>query len=435
MFIPQDLHQLTFLNSMNKKVLVIAFYYPPSSAAAVQRALKATEYLSQLGWQPVVLTARASAYDKLEPSQAIPPEVVPHTYRARAYDVQNHLAYKGKHFSWMAAIDRWTTWIPDAILLGRKLIKQYQPDLILSTTPIPSANVIANHLSQKFGIPWVADYQDPFGYHHVAINKYRAKILKTIDRNTIEHCQAAIFATTRTMEVYQRAFESVEKSRFHTITNGFDENNWKQIAQYTPDSPSPFCANKFSLYYSGVLYAYGRDPRPVFKSIGELRTQGIIDSGNFELVFQGSGDGQKFQQDLKAENIADLVTFKASVSFLDSLYFMQQANALLLIQDAIFNLQVPGKLYEYIRTGRPILTVTPTNSATASEANKYANSAVAENTNAISNSLKSWLESEPETISRKSLQCFSRYQKTVELAEIFNQVVTNTATLTKPATE
>lgn len=408
---------------MNKKVLMIAFYYPPSSAAAVQRTLKATEYLNEHGWQPIVLTAKSAAYDALELSQPIPSLVEPFTYRTGALDVQNHLAYKGKHFAWMAAIDRWTTWVPSAILKGRKLISEYQPDLIWSTTPTPSANIIGNYLAQKSGIPWVADYQDPFGYHHVKMSGARTRIFKAIDRLTINNCKAAVFATKHTMDVYQQAFAEVDKSRFHTVENGFDENNWKKLEHYYPESQSPISKHKFSLYYSGVLYSHGRNPEPVFQAISELKKSGLINRDNFELVFQGSGDGSEFAQVLAEKGITDMVLFQQPVPFLDSLYYMKQANALLLIQDAIFNLQVPGKLYEYIRTGRPIITLTPAESATAQEANKYSNSAVAKDANAIAETLKQWLENEPAPVSGETLQHFSRYEKTAAMADIFNQVV------------
>ncbi len=406
-----------------KKVLIIAFYFPPSSGAAVQRTLKAVEYLPDFGWEPIVLTAKPSAYDALEDSQSIPACVADKTYRTPAWDVYRHLSIKGKHFAWMASIDRWSTWIPGAIREGKRLIKEHKPDLILSTTPIPSANVIASRLAKASNIPWVADYQDPFGYHHYPTPKLKTIALKKIDLSTMKRAKAAIFATDNTKDTYQSAFQTVANCQFYTVENGFDETNWQKLSQHKPGTQSPFSDNKFSLFYSGVLYPNGRDPLPLFKALQQLKASGNISSDTFELVFQGSGDGVNFKAQLLELGINDLVRFAPSVPYLDSLYYMQQAQALVLIQDAVFNLQVPGKLYEYMRTGRPVLTMTPDTSATAHVARHYPGSKISYTPEAIAKTLTHWITDLPASYPGESMQQFSRREKTREMATIFNTAI------------
>lgn len=410
---------------MNKKVLIIAFFYPPSSAAAVQRILKASEYLPEFGWDSIILTAKPSVYEDLEESQLIPANVVDHVYRTKAWDVNTHLSIRGKHFGWMSTIDRWSTWIPGALIKGFKLIKKYKPDLICSTTPIPSANIIASVLSKHTNVPWVADYQDPFIYHistppyYSPTQQMKTIALKAIDKATMRNCAAAVYATQNVRDLYKQKFPNVPENKFHIVENGFDETNWTRLEAYKPLTQSPFNKLKFSLFYSGVLYPNGRNPTPLFEALSVLKAKKIITGDSFELVFQGAGDGQKFLPTLTDLDIVDLVQFTSKVPYLDSLYYMKVADALTLIQDEIFNMQVPGKLYEYFRTGRPILALVPSDSATANTAKSYELSKISNDSSKIALIIGDWVEKSPKTQGSKELHHYSRHAKTGEFASIF----------------
>ncbi len=404
-----------------KKVLFISFHFPPSSGAAVQRILKATEYLPEFGWDSIVLTAKSSAYDAIENTQTIPESVRDHVFRTLALDAHKHLAIKGKHLGILSILDRWTTWIPGAILRGHKIIKQYRPDVICSSSPIPSAHFIAYRLSKTHNIPWVADYQDPFGYHGFPTPPLKTKVQKYLDRLIIDHCSCAIFATNQAREIYIKAFKHVDSTKLNVIENGFDDENWIRLASYSPSSHSPMNQNKFSLFYSGVLYPNGRNPLPVFDALSKLKREGTVSSKNFELVFQGSGDGSNFSDDLAERGISDLVSFSKKVPFLDSLYHMTLADALLIIQDEVFNQQVPGKIYEYFRSGKPIIVVSPSSSATSQVAKSYGQSRIAEGKEEIADAIRSATQSKNDDKIFPDVEQYSRRTKSGEFARIFNR--------------
>ncbi len=408
---------------MKNKVLIIAFFYPPSSNASVQRILKLTEYLPGLGWEPIVLTAKPFAYaGRLESSQGIPPSIQSCVYRLPAVDVSKHLSVKGKYLGCLELVDRWSSWIPGAIIKGMKLVGSFRPDIILSTTPIPSANIIAYYLSRKSKIPWIADYQDPFRYHYRKIELFKGIVQKKIDKMTVSNCKKAIFATENAKEAYIECFGEMFRDKFLTIENGYDEVNWLKIQDVTSlESGFSFDVDKFTILYSGALYSNGRDPLPVFKAISFLSGEGIINEKNFELVFQGAGTGEKFQEVLEGLSINSLVRFTGSVPYLESLCSMQRANALLLIQDAIFNLQTPGKLYEYIRAGRPIVVVTPHESSTGNAARRYQLASVGQSTEDIILILKQLIESSGHVTEEVRTQDFSRYARAIDYAGIFNK--------------
>ena len=408
---------------MNKKVLMIAFHFPPDSSIGSQRTFKAAQYLPEMGWDPIILTAKSSAYQSIEKSQQIPDHIQENLYRTIALDVHRHLSFKGKHFEWMTSIDRWTSWIPGAIIKGHKIIKTHKPDVIWSTSPIPSAHYVAGYLSNKFNTPWVADYRDPMSYHHYSVSTLKEKALKYIDKKTIENCNAAVFTTEKARKLYLEKFNHINSDIFYTVENGFDEQNWDNLNDHILSSENPISDDKFSLLYSGVLYPNGRNPEPIFSALSELKKKKVINSENFEFIFQGSGDGKIFHDSITKHGISDIIKFTPPVSYLDSLYYIQQADALVIIQDEVFNFQTPGKLYEYIRTKNPILVVTPVESSTAITAEKYPLSFIASDKIEIQKSLNDIIIGKYKSLINFDIQQFSRRQKTFEMANIFNQLI------------
>jgi hypothetical protein len=403
-----------------KRILIVAFHFPPSSGAAVQRVFSLCDDLYDFDWEPLVLTARSSAYDGVEFSQKVPDRVQENVVRAIAFDVFRHLSIKGKHFGALAALDRWTSWIFDAIYEGRKIIEKQRPDIIMSTTPIPSANIIAHYLSKKFSIPWVSDYQDPLSYHYAELGGLEAKMQKYVDNLTIKHCAAAIFATENAKDSYIQKFGEKVGEKFHVVENGYVEENWEKVKTHS-SSGGVIDPNKTSLFYSGVLYPDGRDPSNLFKAIRSLKINKIIDFNSFELVFQGVHE-EGYSNTLRNMDIDDLVKFTPAVPYLDSLACMRSAQILLVIQGDIFNLQVPGKIYEYIRAGKPILTLTPFDSATAKVAKKYPGGYIAEEEKEIERLLERLIKDGHRNYDYSEMTNYSRHQKNKEFVAVFNEI-------------
>ncbi|WP_158089161.1 glycosyltransferase [Cognaticolwellia mytili] len=342
---------------------MVAFDFPPSNAASVQRTLKFFEYLNEFGWTTILLTSKSKAYPLVDEGSDVTLNDNQFVYRATALDVHKHLSIQGKHLSWMKTPDRWGTWIPFAINLGKKIVKRHKPDVIWSTFPTPSANIIANSLAKYSNKPWVADYRDPAPYIHTTNGKWLDQVHKKIDNLTFKNAQKLVFATQASKELYQSHYQCHDK--FEVIENGYDENNFIKAKALEASHPELFNKHKFSLYYAGGLYPNGRDPRPIFQAIASLNSHQHLSKDNFELIFQGAGDGKEFSDLLKKLEINHIVSFLKPTSFLLALVNMTRANALLLIQDSRFNLQIPGKIFEYFRTGKPLIIKTDKLGATA----------------------------------------------------------------------
>jgi len=317
--------------------------------------------------------------------------------------------------------DRWgLTWIPCALVKGKKLLKQYKPDVIWSSSPIPSTHYIAQKLSSEGNIPWVADYRDPFHYMNGSAGKRLDKLHKKIDSQTLKQASKLTFATQQVRDLYYKEYGGLVSEKSMVIENGFDESNFKKLAEL-PAMESPFSPNKFSLYYSGVLYAHGRDPKPIFDALALLQHEGKINEDNFELIFQGAGDGQDFLQHLDGLGIAKLVKFIPPVSFIHALSNMMQCNALLLIQDERFNKQIPGKLYEYFRSQKPVLVKAHQDGATYKLATEHEGVFAGYTADELEGALALLLE-RPNFLAKRNVAAYSREHKSRQLLELLNDL-------------
>jgi hypothetical protein len=405
---------------MNKKLLMVTFDFPSSNAASIQRIYSFYKYLCLWEWEVHVLTAKEYAYPVCDLSSFEIDKTLVH--RTMTLDVMRHLSFKGKYLSITNTPDRWgLTWIPSALMKGKSLCKQEQFDAIWSTAPIPSAHYIASKLSEKFSIPWIADYRDPCHYVTGSAGKRLDDLHQKIDARVFKLAKKITFATAGIRDVYKTHYPEAIESKSRIVENGFDEDNFHQLENLI-DYINPFQQEKFSLYYSGVLYSNGRDPVPIFEAIASLKENQTIGANNFELIFQGAGDGLEFTAVIEKLGIKALVKFIAGVPFLHALKNMMSCNALLLIQDSRFNSQIPGKMYEYLRTHKPILVKADKQGLTAKAVLEHEGTIVCYQ-NDIIDALLAILSSQSRY--NRNVKKFTREEKAILLLNTINSSLLN----------
>jgi glycosyltransferase involved in cell wall biosynthesis len=351
-----------------KRVLMIVFEFPSGNGASVQRIMSVYKSFLESGYIVDVLTAKEYAYEKTskELTNLLPSNPYGKIIRTMALDALRHLSLKGKHLSFTAKPDRWAkTWVPSAIFAGKKHIEKYPPDLIWSSFPTPSTQTIALKLLEYVDAKWISDLRDPSGYLHQVEIPNSMLFVHEQNKRMNQEADAITCATAEIKTLYESRFPQTRSGVYSIMENGFDQellDSTKSMISKSTDKSSIFSIDKLSIYYAGVLYSDGRDPEMIFNALKEVKR--LFPNQPCELIFQGAGAGSDYKSSILELGLEHVVKFIPGVAFTESLKNMLNADVLLLIQDEKFNKQVPGKIYEYLATGKPILLKTPLNSAT-----------------------------------------------------------------------
>jgi len=406
---------------------MIALDFPPCQSAGVQRTLKFCEHLPGLGWDPIVLTVPYFVHDALDSNIILSPSLLKNTYRAWSLNSVKHLSFKGKYFGFTALPDRYMTWYWHGVHLGLKLIKQYQPDAIWSTFPYPSAHRIANKLVEKSHLPWLADFRDPFTGHHFKSAKANNTIASKIDKSTVKNATHLTFTTKKASELYLSVYPGLQKEKVSVIENGYNEDVFEKVMPVSQNHKTEQISNKaatpFRLVYSGSLYGVGRNPVPLFEAISILKRKGQLSSKIFSLAFRGCDHNPSLIEAIQKLNITDIVSFLPSIPYSDSIREMVDAGGLLLLQGQVFNNQIPGKVYEYLRASKPVLALSHKDGATAELLKSISHAQVVDidDVNSIAQSLLMLFKS--EVADSFDYYQYGRRTRSEQLAQILNAIV------------
>lgn len=339
---------------MVKRVLMIAYHYPPLAGGSGQlRTLAFAERLQQFGWQPVVLTVHQRAHEFV--SSAAPVPTVP-VHRAFAIDSSRHLAVRGRYPAWLAQPDRWISWWLGAFPAGLRLIQQYHPDLIWSTYPIATAHLIALSLQRVSGLPWVADQRDPMLDIDYPADPLRRRLHGWIERLVLTRSRNIVCTSPGAIRRLRQRYPDMAAERTLLIPNGYDEASFIGMAEHKPQRQT---GQRFVLLHSGVIYPSERDPRALFAALAQLCAAGRLSAENFCLRLRGS-EHEDYLATLIATypGLAALVELLPLLPHAAALEEMFTVDALLLLQAANCNDQIPAKVYEYLRVGQPLLALT-----------------------------------------------------------------------------
>ena len=413
----------------NKRLLMIAYHFPPVRVSSgIQRTLKFCTYLREFGWEPLVLTVSPNAYEITSPDQLgeIPPGVV--VERAFGLDTSRHLAIRGKYLHWMAQPDRWVTWWPAAVWTGMKMIRKYQPQAIMSTFPIATAHRIGLSLQKRSGLPWVADFRDSMTEPGYPRDPLTWRVHRRLEEEVVRHCAKAVFTTEPTRDMYAERYPEISPDRWAVIENGFDEENFRDAENGLPEAPLGQ-DGQLTLVHSGVLYPKERDPRPFFAAISTLKKAGKVDGKTVRIVLRATGSDGLYQPMIDEFGIDDIVHLEPVVPYREALQEMLRADALLLFQGSVCNHQVPAKIYEYYRAGKPIFALADPAGISARMLRDVGVQDIADiaDQSAIATTLENLLlamrQKARAGVAREAAALNSRKSRTAELARLLDQFI------------
>ena len=330
---------------------MFAFHFPPfAQSSGSIRTLSFARHLPEHDWQPVVLTARKSAYPEVDERSFT---ITPHQariVRALGLDVARHFAIGGRYPMWLATPDRWNTWALAAFIAGLACIRRHDPAILWATFPIASALVAAMAVHKVTKVPMIVDLRDPLIYEGWPEHPWMRKTYRTIEERVVAMASAIVVTTPGARRLYIERYSHLPASRFRIIANGIDESVSVSVPEGRHAVKRPIV-----LVHSGLMEVPDRDPTAFFEAVSAMRRHGDITADTLRVVLRATGQDEKFRRQIAALKIGDVVFVEGRVSHSEALDEMRRADGLLLFQGAQCNRQIPAKVYEYLACRRPII--------------------------------------------------------------------------------
>ncbi len=390
------------------------------------RALKASQYLSKFGWQPIVLSVNPMAYPETNSSQLkdIPSDV--NVVRTFGLDIRKHFSICGRYPEFMESPDRWWTWRFSAVPSALKLIKENDIKAIWSTFPISTAHEIAFRVHSETGIPWVADFRDSMTEENYPVSRRIWTSRREIEKKSVLNARFSVFTSPSTLSMYAERYPEIDRNNWKLIYNGYDESDFSMIDESKISSDGSGGAKM--LVHSGILYREDRNPLPFFQALSELKAIDLISSDNIHITLRASGNDDEYALVLEELDICDLIELGTPIPYQDALNEMMSSDGLLLFQGASCNHQIPAKVYEYFRANKQILALADTQGDTAKVLRKVGVSEIVDISNV--EEIKAMLvrfindeDSEKRLPEREEVVKFSRYSQVETLSNILDQAI------------
>jgi glycosyltransferase involved in cell wall biosynthesis len=359
------------------KVLVITYYWPPSGGAGVQRWLKLTKYLAELGAEVHVLTVDPAKASYMHVDKSLLQDVSPkvHVHKTNSFEPINYYAKivgkKNVPTAGFSNVDnsnvkqklvnslRSHLFIPDprkgwntyALKEAKKIIKEHDIDVVVSTSPPHSSQLIGLKLKQQLGVKWLADLRDPwtdiYYYDILGHSKLSHTINLKKERDVLTHADRITTVSMSLKRLFSEKYESVNREKISVIPNGWDKEDFAGVKKE---------GNKvFTIMYTGTM-SENYAPEAFLECLGHIKNSSPQTTFLFKLI------------GIVAKPIARLIEelginfeLMAPVPHSEIVWHQKQADLLLLV---IPNTEKPegiltGKLFEYLATGSPIIGIGP----------------------------------------------------------------------------
>jgi glycosyltransferase involved in cell wall biosynthesis len=363
---------------MPKKVLIISYYWPPSGGIGVLRCLKIAKYLRQYGWEPVVYTAKDAHYPSYDEGnfKDIPPGMLvlkqpiiePYSFykrftgKAPDANVNNDLVAAPDAGSWkhkLSVFIRSNFFIPDARALWVRpsvkflvnWLKDNPVDAIFSDGPPHSNTLIACRVKQATGLPWLADFQDPWTqvdyYQRLILTPWADRKHRRLEQEALQTAEQTIIVS----ETWKRDLASIGGRNISVIPWGFDEDDFRGL-HFAPDWA-------LTLTHSGLI-GDDRNPEQLLAAMAELAAEVPQFKDLFRLQLLGQVD-RSVVQAITRYGVGELVRQVGQVKREEALKATFNSQALLLLLNRADNAlgRIPGKLFEYLAARRPIVCLGP----------------------------------------------------------------------------
>jgi glycosyltransferase involved in cell wall biosynthesis len=380
-----------------RKVLVLAYRFPPQGGGGVQRTLKFVRYIRGFGWQPVVHTVRNPFWPFRDEAlqEEIPADV--QVYRTRTFEFERlertlgsllgnstngttpgttparpleSAPKRSTRGGKLASLQRFVhqrvlmpdpqiAWLPWAFLKTLYIARKENIDLIYSSSPPNSSQVLGLWLKRFLKKPWVVDFRDPWtdGVRRkqvYAANPSRRRREESWERAVAEKADYFIVTTEKNQEQFLAKYPFLAP-KLTTLTNGFDPEDFAHIRpgrRFLSDG-------YFHLTLTGNVETMF-DATPFFRAVRAFLAQEPDARTHFRINFVGTKRG-KYDQTIHELQLDAIVNYIGYVPHSESVQYLADSDVLFLCQIPEYEsavVKLPGKLFEYLYMKKPILALT-----------------------------------------------------------------------------
>ncbi len=360
-----------------KKVLIITYYWKPAGGPGVQRWLKFVKYLRDFGFEPIVYVPENPMYPMIDEQigKDVPTDIQvikqpiwePYGLASLFSKKKTQKISSGiiprKKMSFTEKIMLWVRgnlfipdarkfWVKPSVRFLSDFIEKNDIQTIITTSPPHSIHLIGYHLKNKFPkLKWITDFRDPWtsiGYHKdLRLTKWADKRHKFWEKEILQSSDLVITTSFKTQE----DFSQLTSKPIHVITNGYDIQN--QVKAKVSDM--------FLVSHIGSLLS-DRNPKALWKVFADLTRENSEFAQDFRLCFAGKISSD-IEEDIASLGLSDYVINKGYISHNEAIELQQTSQILLLIEINSRETAgiIPGKLFEYMISERPILAIGPEN--------------------------------------------------------------------------
>ncbi len=351
---------------------MIINFFPPAAGGGVYRPLSFVKYLARASWEITVVTPKPGEFWISDPEleARVPAEVrVVRTGSLSGLRTLNAVRGGGSRrssggFGLLRKLgelflvpDTYVGWVPFATRAAARLCREKPFDLVYSTSPPDSSHLVARSVARRFGMPWVADFRDPWIALHLRRppTPFHRFWHEKLERGVME--ADAVLVTT---EWHRGALQSsFPRARIERVPNGYDEDDFAGLDSLGPPE------RPFTIMHGGML-TLGRSIGPFLDGLSLFCGMRPESRKDLRVVFLGSRESRN-EELVAGAGLEDVVSFEDNVGHAECVKRERSSHALLLLKhdDDRYRGLVPGKLYEYIGARRPVLAVVPPGEAAA----------------------------------------------------------------------
>lgn len=427
-----------------KRALIITYYWPPIGGSGVQRWVKFAKYLPSEGWQPVIYTPENPDLSSIDESllNDIPSEaeiikrpiIEPYNIYRKLTGSKGQIKIEanpggGGKGSFLKRLSMWVRgnlfmpdprclWISPSVRFLKKYLKEHPVDVIISTGPPQSMHLIARKVSLATGIPWVADFRDPwtkiFYFKHLRLGKWAERKHHILEQKVLDDATAVVAVSP----LVQQDFAAMTSTPVYLVTNGYDESD------YTEDIVTD---GYFNVVHTGLLTAEG-NPVELWKALGEKCANDTDFASKFRLILAGKTD-KKVLEDISKARLDNFLTDYGYIDHNKAVQLQRSASLLILPirEEPETKAILPGKLFEYLAARRPILGVGTSEGAMATvlqetNAGKIFNWGDSEDISKHIDGLWNECKNGKEIVLNADIEQYSRRMTTKKMVELFNNI-------------